>query len=174
MEFEITQAIAPPVSYRCTPRYSFLVVPSTPIGNLPEGYRIVFSDGFLFEWYPDNQQRRISRRPGRWEELMLVKSVKDQSPRVECPTVTANYVQFWFHRFRSSSFDVKEAPRTGTPVVENVDETPEIIEIDRHVSSRSIAQQLKINHKIFLNYLHKIGFKKKLNVWVRHQLTPKT
>ncbi|GFV64225.1 histone-lysine N-methyltransferase SETMAR [Trichonephila clavipes] len=33
-------------------------------------------------------------------------------------TETANYVQFRFHRFRSGIFDVKDAPRTGRPVVE--------------------------------------------------------
>ncbi|GFW70634.1 histone-lysine N-methyltransferase SETMAR [Trichonephila clavipes] len=36
-------------------------------------------------------------------------------------TVAANYVQFWFRRFRSGIFDVKDAPRTGRLVVENVD-----------------------------------------------------
>ncbi|GFV63903.1 putative transposable element [Trichonephila clavipes] len=47
-------------------------------------------------------------------------------------TVTANYVQFWFRRFHSAIFDVKNAPRTGSPVVVNVDKITEIIEIDRH------------------------------------------
>ncbi|GFW25834.1 histone-lysine N-methyltransferase SETMAR [Trichonephila clavipes] len=46
-------------------------------------------------------------------------------------TVTANYVQFWFHRFRSGIFDVKDAPRIGRRVVENVDKITEIIEIDQ-------------------------------------------
>ncbi|GFT27511.1 histone-lysine N-methyltransferase SETMAR [Trichonephila clavipes] len=55
-------------------------------------------------------------------------------------TVTASYVQFWFRRFRSGLFDVKIAPRTGRPGVKNVDKTTEIIEVDRHVSSRSIAR----------------------------------
>ncbi|GFU77751.1 histone-lysine N-methyltransferase SETMAR [Trichonephila clavipes] len=52
-------------------------------------------------------------------------------------TVTTNYVQFWFRRFRSGIFDAKDAPRTGRPVVENVDKFTEINEIDWHVSSRS-------------------------------------
>ncbi|GFX30561.1 hypothetical protein TNCV_3462111 [Trichonephila clavipes] len=47
----------------------------------------------------------------------------------------------------TSIFDAKDAPRTGRPVVENVNKITEIIEIDRHVSSRSIAQELKIDHK---------------------------
>ncbi|GFW15559.1 histone-lysine N-methyltransferase SETMAR [Trichonephila clavipes] len=82
--------------------------------------------------------------------------------------VTANYVKFWFLRFRLGIFDVEDAPRTGMPVVENVDQIAEIIE-----GSRSIIQKLKIDHKTVLNHLRKVGFKKKLNVCVRHQLTPK-
>ncbi|GFT33983.1 histone-lysine N-methyltransferase SETMAR [Trichonephila clavipes] len=77
-------------------------------------------------------------------------------------TVTANYVQFWFRRFRSGIFDVKDAPRTGRPIVENVNKIT-VIEVDRHVSSRSIVQELKIEHKTVLNHLL-IGFKKKLDV----------
>ncbi|GFU20709.1 histone-lysine N-methyltransferase SETMAR [Trichonephila clavipes] len=46
-------------------------------------------------------------------------------------TVIANYVQFWFRRFRSGIFDVKDAHRTSRPVVENVDKITEIIEVDR-------------------------------------------
>ncbi|GFW64985.1 histone-lysine N-methyltransferase SETMAR [Trichonephila clavipes] len=73
----------------------------------------------------------------------------------------------------TSIFDVKIAPRTGRPVIENVDKITEIIEVDRHVSNRNIAQELKINHKTVLSNLCKVGFKKKLDVWVPHQLTPK-
>ncbi|GFW41188.1 histone-lysine N-methyltransferase SETMAR [Trichonephila clavipes] len=58
-------------------------------------------------------------------------------------------------------------------VVENVNKITEIIKVDQHVSSRSIAQELKIDYKTVLNHLRKVGFKKKPNVWVPHQLTPK-
>ncbi|GFX01337.1 histone-lysine N-methyltransferase SETMAR [Trichonephila clavipes] len=81
-------------------------------------------------------------------------------------TVTANYMEFWFRRFRSGIFDVKDAPRTGRPVVENVDKIIEMVEVDRHVSSRSIAQELKIDHKAVLSYLRKVEFKKKLYIWM--------
>ncbi|GFW98802.1 histone-lysine N-methyltransferase SETMAR [Trichonephila clavipes] len=79
-------------------------------------------------------------------------------------TETATYVQFWFHRFRSGTFDVKDAPRTGRPVVKSVDKITEIIEVDRHVCSRRIAQELKIDHKTVLTHLCKVGFNKKLDV----------
>ncbi|GFT06084.1 histone-lysine N-methyltransferase SETMAR [Trichonephila clavipes] len=72
---------------------------------------------------------------------------------------------------RRWNFDVADTPRIGRPVVKNVDKMAEIIEIDRHVSRRSITQELKIDHKTVLNHLRKVGFKKKLDVWVSHQLT---
>ncbi|GFQ86550.1 histone-lysine N-methyltransferase SETMAR [Trichonephila clavata] len=67
-------------------------------------------------------------------------------------TITANYVQFWFRRFLS-----------GMPVVKNVDRITEIIKVDWHVSSRSITQELNIDHKTVLNYLHKAEFRKNLD-----------
>ncbi|GFS58345.1 histone-lysine N-methyltransferase SETMAR [Trichonephila clavipes] len=72
-----------------------------------------------------------------------------------------------------SIFDVKDAPRTGRRVAENVDKITRIIETDRHVNNPSIAQELKIAHKTVLSHLRKVGFKKKLHVWVPHQSTPK-
>ncbi|GFT12300.1 histone-lysine N-methyltransferase SETMAR [Trichonephila clavipes] len=66
-------------------------------------------------------------------------------------TVTANFVQFWFGQFRSGIFDVKDAPHTGRPVVENVGKIQEIIEVDWHNSNRGIAQEQKIDHKIVLS-----------------------
>ncbi|GFX06511.1 histone-lysine N-methyltransferase SETMAR [Trichonephila clavipes] len=88
-------------------------------------------------------------------------------------TVTGNWVQFWFRRFHSGIFDVKDASRTGKTVVENADKITEIIEVDRHVSSRRISQKLKIGHKIVLNHFRRVGFKTKLDVWVPHKLTSK-
>ncbi|GFX12205.1 histone-lysine N-methyltransferase SETMAR [Trichonephila clavipes] len=82
-------------------------------------------------------------------------------------------MHFWFRRFCSDIFNVKDVPHTGRLVVENVDKITEIIEVDRHVRSRSIAQEFKIDHKTVLNHLRKLGSKKKLDVWGPHQLTPK-
>ncbi|GFV71941.1 histone-lysine N-methyltransferase SETMAR [Trichonephila clavipes] len=72
-----------------------------------------------------------------------------------------------------SIFDGKDAPRTGRHAVESVYTNTEIIEVDRHVSSRSITQERKIDHKTVLNRLRKVAYKKKLDVWVPHHLTPK-
>ncbi|GFU53813.1 histone-lysine N-methyltransferase SETMAR [Trichonephila clavipes] len=42
-------------------------------------------------------------------------------------SVTANYVQFRIRRFRSSIFDVKDAPRTGSLIIEKDDKITEIL-----------------------------------------------
>ncbi|GFT36133.1 histone-lysine N-methyltransferase SETMAR [Trichonephila clavipes] len=88
-------------------------------------------------------------------------------------SVIDNYVQFWFRRFHSGIFDINDAPHSSKSVVENVDKITEIIEAHRYVSSRNNAQELKINHKTVLNHLRKVGLKKKPDIWVQHQLTPK-
>ncbi|GFX80194.1 histone-lysine N-methyltransferase SETMAR [Trichonephila clavipes] len=120
---------------------------------------------------------------GRLSRLMILfvfDKNKNQSQSAEIgnsvygvDTVLANYVQFWFRRFRTSIFDVKDAPRFGRPVVENVDKITEIIEIDRHFSSRSNAQELQIEHRTILKHLLKVRLKKKLDAWMSQQLTPK-
>ncbi|GFX14124.1 histone-lysine N-methyltransferase SETMAR [Trichonephila clavipes] len=102
---------------------------------------------------------------------------QDSKPRhtgLEFVTITTRIrrpfrIQEQRQNIQAGIFDVKDVPRTGRPVVENVDKITEIIEGDQHVSSRSIAQGLKIDHKTVLNHLHKIGLKKKLGVWVQHQ-----
>ena len=63
--------------------------------------------------------------------------------------------------------------RHGRPVVENCDKIAELIERDRHSSSRSIGQELDMSHQTVINHLKKIEFKKKLDVWVPHDLTQK-
>ncbi|GFR27507.1 histone-lysine N-methyltransferase SETMAR [Trichonephila clavata] len=55
-------------------------------------------------------------------------------------------------------------------IIENIDKITEIIEVDQHISSRSITQKLNIDHMTVLNHLHIPGFDMNLNVWVPHQL----
>jgi len=47
-------------------------------------------------------------------------------------------------RFRFGNFDVKDAPRSGRPIIEKGDKIMEIVESDRHVNTVSIAQKLNI------------------------------
>lgn len=43
----------------------------------------------------------------------------------------------------------------------------EIVELNRHVSTYSIAQELEINEETVGNHLHKVGLMKKFDVWMR-------
>jgi len=45
------------------------------------------------------------------------------------------------------------------------------VERDKHVSTVEIARELGIDYKTVLNHLHKAGYKKKLDVWVPHELS---
>ena len=76
-----------------------------------------------------------------------------------------------FARFRAGNFDVKDEPRSGRPITEKSDEIMVKIERDKHVSTVEIARELGIDHKTILNHLHKAGYKKKLDVWVPHELS---
>jgi len=64
---------------------------------------------------------------------------------------------------------VKDEPRSGQTITEK-SEIMVKVERDKHVSTVEIARELVIDHKTILNHLHKAGYKKKLDVWVPHEL----
>jgi len=53
------------------------------------------------------------------------------------------------------------------------DEIVRIIEQDRHISSYDIAKDLGICQQTVLNHLDKLGYKKKLDIWIPHDLSEK-
>ncbi|XP_044313283.1 histone-lysine N-methyltransferase SETMAR-like [Drosophila rhopaloa] len=64
-------------------------------------------------------------------------------------------------------------PACGRPVTTNTGQIMENIELDRHVTSRDIAEKIGVSHQTILNHLKKAGYKKKLDAWVPHDLTLK-
>ena len=67
-----------------------------------------------------------------------------------------------FRRFRAGENDTMDKPAGGRPVTTNTDKIKEIIELDRHVASRDIAQEMGVSHQTILNHLRKAGYKKSL------------
>ena len=88
-------------------------------------------------------------------------------------TLCESVVRKWFARFRSGNFDVKDAPRSGRPCTEKVDEILAKVKEDRHISTRSIAEDLGIDQKTVCSHLNKAGYTKKLDIWIPHNLTEK-
>ncbi|GFW68978.1 histone-lysine N-methyltransferase SETMAR [Trichonephila clavipes] len=121
--------------------------------------------------YISDSQSGLYRPPGVYCDLQGVHA----SEKIIWGSMTCN----WGSMLITCNFSFVDSVQvflircTGRPVVKNVDKITEIIEVGRHVSSRSIAQELKIDHKTVLKHLRKAGFKRKLHVWVPHQLTPK-
>ncbi|GFV35922.1 histone-lysine N-methyltransferase SETMAR [Trichonephila clavipes] len=99
------------------------------------------ADGFtrraLFNVWKKEQDTSAKFFFDKSENARLVAEIANGVYGVD--NVTANSMQFWFRRFCSGIFDVKDAHRTSRLIVDNVDKIAEIREIDRHVSSGSIA-----------------------------------
>ena len=76
----------------------------------------------------------------------------------------------WFVRFRSGDFSLKNAQRSGRPI--EVDEThiKAIIDSDRHSTTRDIAEKLNVSHTCIEKKLKMLGYVKKLDLWLPHQL----
>lgn len=88
-------------------------------------------------------------------------------------TVSERTAREWFGRFRGGNFDVTDAPRSGRPIVDKDFEIQKIIEKDRHISSYDIAESLGICQQTVLKHLKDLGYKKKLDIWVPHNLSEK-
>lgn len=82
-------------------------------------------------------------------------------------------VREWFARFRQGNFELNDAPRSGRPIADKDKEILEMVNQNRHISSDHIAKDLGLCHQTVLNHLKKLGYKKKLDVWVPHNLSEK-
>lgn len=58
-------------------------------------------------------------------------------------TTTSNHAQFQLDRFRSGTFDVRGAPRSGRINVKNINKIMNIAKFDRHVSTVPIGQNIQ-------------------------------
>ncbi|KAH8394484.1 hypothetical protein KR222_011840 [Zaprionus bogoriensis] len=85
-------------------------------------------------------------------------------------TLSLRTAEEWFRRFRAGDSDTMDKPAGGRPVTTNTDHIMEHIELDRHVASRDIAEEIGVSHQTVLNHLQKAGYQKQLDVWVPHDL----
>lgn len=78
--------------------------------------------------------------------------------------------QNWFKKFRSGDLSLKDDQRSGRPTKVDDHQMKAIIEENRHITVRKIAKRLNVSHTSVENHLKCLGFVKKFDVWVPHEL----
>ncbi|XP_026829777.1 histone-lysine N-methyltransferase SETMAR-like, partial [Ooceraea biroi] len=78
--------------------------------------------------------------------------------------------QNWFTNFRSGDVNVKDAPRSGRPIEIDDDKIKALIDSNRRLTTREIAENLNISKSSVENHLKRLGYISKLDIWVPHEL----
>lgn len=81
--------------------------------------------------------------------------------------------QRWFARFRDGNFSLEDNPRNGRPITIDDDQILEQIKSNRHISTREVAQCLGVEHSTISKRLKSLGFMKKIDTWIPHNLSEK-
>lgn len=84
--------------------------------------------------------------------------------------LTERQCQRWFARFRSGNFNVQDAPHTGRPTTTDDHKIKALIETNRRMTTREIAEKLDISNSTVYLHLQQLGYVNKLDVWVPHEL----
>ena len=84
-------------------------------------------------------------------------------------SLTEHQCQNWFARLCSGDFDLKDAPRSGSPT-EVDDKIEAMIENKRRSTKREIAEKRNISHASVERHLKQLGYVNKLDIWVPHKL----
>ena len=85
--------------------------------------------------------------------------------------LTVRQCQNWFAKFRSGNFDVEDTPRSGRPVEADEDTIKALVDANRRITTREIAERLNLSNSTVHNHLKRIGLISKLDIWVPHALT---
>jgi len=85
--------------------------------------------------------------------------------------LTERQCQNWFAKFRSGNFDIKDAPRkTSSGIKADEDKIKVLIETNRRITIREIATRLDVPKSTICDYVKRLGFVSKFNIWVPHVL----
>lgn len=84
--------------------------------------------------------------------------------------ITERTCQNWFKKFRSGDFSLKDDQRSGRPTEADNDEIKMLIESNRHITVREIAEKCQVSHTTIENHIKHLGLVKKLDIWVLHEL----
>lgn len=86
-------------------------------------------------------------------------------------TIKLRACQKWFKKFRGGDFSIQDKARCGRPTNIIDDDLKALIDDDRHITVRQVAEKLNSSKTTIADRLSKLGYSKKLDVWVPHNLT---
>ncbi|EZA51242.1 Histone-lysine N-methyltransferase SETMAR, partial [Ooceraea biroi] len=78
--------------------------------------------------------------------------------------------QNWFSKFRTGNFDLKDAPRSGRPIKADDEKIKALVDANRRITTREIAEKLNLSNSTVYDHLKRLGFVSKLDIWVPHNL----
>lgn len=87
--------------------------------------------------------------------------------------VTERTCARWFEKFRSGSFGLEDAPRSGRPRRVFKDALHRTVNENPTATAREMAAHFDVSHTTIINALHALGMTSKLSKLVPHKLTEK-
>ena len=85
--------------------------------------------------------------------------------------LTERAAQKWFAKFRSGDTSLEDGPRNGRPTEVDSNDIKALVEQDRTLKVREIAETLKIDYGTIQRHLQQLGYVSRLDVRVPHKLT---
>ena len=86
-------------------------------------------------------------------------------------TASLSTCKNWVRKFNADEFDVEDNVRSGRPSMDIKDKIQEILDTEKHATTRSISLQLNISNNTAWRHLLEMGKHYLANVWVPHKLT---
>ena len=80
--------------------------------------------------------------------------------------------QRWFNRFKNGNFELDDLPHSGRPLEVDMGVLHQLIEEDRRLTTRCLAERLGCSHTTVETYLGELGKTWKYGVWIPHDLSP--
>lgn len=77
----------------------------------------------------------------------------------------------WFAKFKSGNFDLRDAPRSGRPVVFDEERLNQLLLEDARQTTRELAKRMDCSNSTVAEHLHSMGKVQKLGAWVPHLLS---
>ena len=82
-------------------------------------------------------------------------------------------VRWWFGRFRTGNFNLKDEHRSGRPSKLDNDVLATKVKERPDITTRELAEELDISKGTVYEHLVSLGYTSRCNVWVPHKLSEK-